>query len=218
MASFLVHFTVYSVILDRIFIMSTLPLTTTLLLAQIADFGERQAWEEFDRRYRPVLLAFGRSLGLSRDDAADMAQTTLSDMARALRDGQYCREKGRLRSWILGIARNRASRIMAARAATCQRLDETPDLSDERMEALWQRAREKAIVDLALARLRETTRMAPSTLSAFELVALRGVPAAEVAVLCGLGSVDEVYVARSRVTARLRTLVVELEALLDDAE
>jgi RNA polymerase sigma-70 factor (ECF subfamily) len=197
--------------------MSTLPLTTTLLLAQIADFRESQAWEEFDRRYRPVLLAFGRSLGLGPDDAADMAQSTLADMARSLRDGQYSREKGRLRSWILGIARHRAARILSARAMGALPVEEPVDLSDERMEALWQRAREKAMVDLALARLRASSRLAPSTLSAFELVALRGVPAAEVAVLCGLGSIDEVYVARSRVTARLRAIVADLEALYDEA-
>ncbi len=198
--------------------MSTLPLTTTLLLAQIADFGESRAWEEFDRRYRPVLLTFGISLGLGRDDAADMAQTTLADLARGLRDGQYCRGKGRLRAWIFGIARHRAARIIATRRCVQHLADELGALSDERMADLWEQARQKAIVDAALARLRETSRIAPATLSAFELVALRGVPAVEVAVLCGMRGADEVYIAKSRVTQRLRQIVAEIETLYDEAD
>ena len=53
------------------------------------------------------------------------------------------------------------------------------------------------------------------TLRAFELVALRGVPAAQAGEQCSM-SVDQVYVARSRVTKRLRVLVDELTAAFEE--
>lgn len=197
--------------------MTSLPLTTTLLLSQISDFGQSEAWEEFDRRYRPMLLAFGRSLGLGHEDAADMAQTTLADLAVGLRDGKYDRKRGRLRSWILGIARNRAARIAGVRARGGVSSVEIDAMSEETLTELWEDARRRTILDLALNRLREHSKLAPSTLTAFELVALRGVPAAEAAKLSGLRGPDDVYVARSRVTRSLREIVASFEAIYDEA-
>jgi DNA-directed RNA polymerase specialized sigma24 family protein len=197
--------------------MSTLPLTTTLLLAQICDPQHTDAWTEFDRRYRPVLIGFGRGLGLSHEDAADMAQWTLADLAKALSKGRYDRHRGRLRSWIMGIARNRAARIVGIRAHARLSPQDLEAITDETMADLWDKARHKALLEHALALLRDTSRFAPATLAAFELVALRGVPAVEVASLCGFAGPDDVHVARCRVTRRLREIVADLEHLYDEA-
>ncbi len=198
--------------------MSTLPQTTTLLLAQIADFGQTEAWETFDRRYRPVLTALGRSLGLNDADAADMAQTTLADMAVALRAGQYDRAKGRLRSWILGIARHRAARLLDLRKSRREvgLLADLDQISDDALTDLWLAARQKTIVEAALTQLRTQSRFEASTLLAFELSTLRGVPPGEAAVLAGLDGAEDVYIARHRVTRRLREIAVELEPLYDE--
>jgi hypothetical protein len=48
-----------------------------------------------------------------------------------------------------------------------------------------------------------------------ELVALRGVPAQAAAEQCGM-SVDEVYVAKNRVTRQLREIVTEMTKAYDD--
>jgi DNA-directed RNA polymerase specialized sigma24 family protein len=54
------------------------------------------------------------------------------------------------------------------------------------------------------------------TMLAFELVALRGVPTGEAAHQCGM-STEQVYVAKSRVTKRLRQIVAQLtEAFEED--
>lgn len=197
--------------------MSSLPLTTTLLLSQISDFGQSEAWSEFDGRYRPMLIAFGRSMGLGYEDAADMAQSTLADLAVGLRDGKYDRQRGRLRSWILGIARHRAARIVSARGRGGVSSVEIDAMSEETLTEMWEDVRRRTILDLALNRLREQSKLAPSTLRAFELVALRGVPPAEAAKLSGLRGADDVYVARSRVTRSLREIVASFEAIYDEA-
>ena len=47
--------------------------TNTMLLEQLTHPGHQDAWEEFDSRYRPILLAFGKRLGLQNDDAEEAA-------------------------------------------------------------------------------------------------------------------------------------------------
>src|SRR5438067_220203 len=81
--------------------------TTTQLLESLRDPNNDGLWQLFDERYRPVLMAFARRRGLSEEDAAEVAQETLTQCMSDYRAGRYERSKGRLSSWIIGIARNR---------------------------------------------------------------------------------------------------------------
>src|SRR5882672_6361039 len=90
--------------------------TTTLLLAGLTDPANREIWREFDDRYRPVLQAFARRLGLADEDADEIAQDVLARFVERYRAGEYDRERGRLRSWIFGIARTRVADWRRSRA------------------------------------------------------------------------------------------------------
>ncbi len=81
--------------------------TTTALLEALHDPACEQVWQEFDGRYRPVIIALALHLGLRHDEASEVAQETLSQFVRDYLAGRYDRGRGRLRSWILGIARHR---------------------------------------------------------------------------------------------------------------
>ena len=81
--------------------------TTTQLLEALFGPGEEAVWREFDARYRPIIFAFARELGVAAEDAADVAQQTLTEFLRDYRAGKYDRRRGRLRAWIIGIARHR---------------------------------------------------------------------------------------------------------------
>ena len=91
--------------------------TTTALLDDLADPANEAVWHDFDARYRPVLVGFGRRLGLGAEDAADAAQDALARFVRSYREGRYDRGRGRLSSWIIGIARNCIVDQMRTRAA-----------------------------------------------------------------------------------------------------
>ena len=91
--------------------------TTTHLLEGLFDPAADSVWQEFDRRYRPIIVGLARKMGLADEDAADVAQETLVRFIKAYRAGQYHREKGRLRSWIIGIAIYRIADARRARAA-----------------------------------------------------------------------------------------------------
>ncbi|MBL0921283.1 MAG: sigma-70 family RNA polymerase sigma factor [Phycisphaerales bacterium] len=194
--------------------------TTTKLIEDLRDPANTEAWEGFDARYRPVLLAFARRLGFSPEDASDIAQQTLVEFVRCHREGRYIREQGRLSSWIIGIARNVASAARrtraAARAGDGSALAELPE--ESRLAEVWEDERRRAILEQALSILRTTSRADANTLLAFELFALRSVPAEEVATRCSM-SVDSVYVAKNRMTRRLRDIVEQITgAYSEDGE
>lgn len=86
-----------------------------------------------------------------------------------------------------------------------------PRSLDAHLDEAWERELERRIAVEAFSRLRTSTSIAESTLRAFELVAIREVPAEAVATQCGM-TVDQVYVARSRVASRLRELVASVAA------
>ena len=204
--------------------------TTTRLIEDLRDPANAEAWSRFDARYRPVLIAFARKLGFGADDASELAQQTLAEFARAYHDGRYHREQGRLSSWLIGIARNVGSGMRRKRRAGVrdgvggvvggdtmvgEAAAELPD--EQQMTRIWAREREQAILTEAMGILREATRTDANTVRAFELFALRGVPAEEVAAQCGI-AVDSVYVIKNRLTKRLREIVRDLTAAYDEGE
>jgi RNA polymerase sigma-70 factor (ECF subfamily) len=200
--------------------------TTTLLLDSLKDVANAAVWEEFDARYRPILHGFARKLGLNDEDSADVAQQALTEFVRDYRAGRYERGKGRLSSWLISIARNKAIDVHRVSGRRREWRGESAfepipgsrpplEVQDSASDAEhWESERRHAILALALTKLRENSRTAETTIKAFELVALRGVPTDAVARECGI-SVDEVYVAKNRVTKQLREIVAQITQVYD---
>lgn len=191
--------------------------TTTKLLDALRDLSNEPAWAQIDSRYRPVVTGLARRLGLNQSDAEEVAQQTLTEFVRAYRDGRYDRTKGRLSSWILGIAHHTALRLMrtGGRAVLVGDAALTEVADEPVLRSIWADERDREILSRALQMLRDESAMDERTLNAFELVAIRGVPVEAVASQCGM-SVDQVYVARSRATKRLRRIVEDLTSAFEE--
>lgn len=194
--------------------------TTTKLLDALRDQSNEPVWRHIDSRFRPVIAGLARRLGLRDADADEVAQHTLSEFVQAYRDGRYDRAKGRLSSWILGIAHHTTLKFLRSgkreRGVGGSDDDPVPEVPDETaLRSIWTDERDRAILDRAMGMIRDESAMDDRTLTAFELVGLRGVPAPEAAVQCGM-TVDQVYVAKSRVVRRLRELVAELTAAFEE--
>jgi RNA polymerase sigma-70 factor (ECF subfamily) len=191
--------------------------TTTAMLDDLLDPANEQVWRQFDRRYRPIVVAFARRLGLQPEDAADAAQETLRRFVLAYRQGKYERDRGRLRSWLIGIARNcildlrqeAASRPERPGLTAIERLPEEAQLT-----SIWDDERDRAVLRDALDALRTETRTDERTITAFEEVALQQRPAADVAASMGM-SLNDVYLAKHRCLRRLRGLVEDLADAYD---
>jgi RNA polymerase sigma factor (sigma-70 family) len=191
--------------------------TTSALLNSLRDPANEAAWNELDGRYRPILFNLARRAGLADADAADAAQETLAEFFGAYRDGKYDRSRGRLRQYMLGIARRRVADVRRARARPAAQLDgeALADEDDAGWEAAWEAEKRADLLRKAIDELRASERLNATTLAAFEMAGLRHVPVAEVARSLSITE-QEVYLAKSRCLQRVRTLIERLQAAYDD--
>ena len=185
--------------------------TTTILLERLRDFDDA-AWEEFVERFRDPVVRFGMRLGLGEGEVDDFAQDTLIAFAKAYREGRYQRDRGRLSSWLFGIAHKEAQRmkrecakrpgLVPGRAdGSTTFFSSQPD--EDELRKTWDDGWDHHVIARCLEQAR--SEFEPSTFEAFELAALRQVPAEEVARRLGLTR-NAVYVAKHRVLARLGEL------------
>lgn len=188
--------------------------TNTDLLLALRDQGNDRAWTLFCARYQPVLIAFARRLGLSSSDAQDAAQDSLFAFARAYRQGDYDRTRGRLRNWLLSIAahkiRDLQRKVCRQPAALGTQEDTTwfDDIADDRQasnicEAQWH----NAILDSCLDKV--SRHVEPATMQAFRLYVIEDRGVDEVAAKMNMTR-NAVFKAQRRVMTRLRELYEQM--------
>lgn len=199
---------------------STVPttLTTTALLRDLMKPANSPIWEEFDARYRPILIGTARKIGLNAVEAEEVAQDTLACFVENYRAGKYDRDRGRLRSWILGIARNRIAELHRSRARRREHRGDSALVNvpnESELDQLWITERRAQLVKRALRTIRETSNLEDRTIRAFEAFANSEQTAAEVGRDLGMTAAD-VYMAKNRVARRLRDILSQLESTYDD--
>ncbi len=192
------------------------PLTSASLLVRIRNGRDQEAWEQFVQLYAPVVYGLARKRGLQDADAADVMQDVLRSVVGAAGRLQYDPSRGTFRSWLYTIARNKifnflsANRNNPARGAggtgAHDRLEAVAGSEWEFAEA-WDEEYERNLTALAMERVRGEVQ--PATWQAFWQTAVEGKPGRDVAADLGM-SAGAVYVARSRVLARLKEEVGRL--------
>lgn len=178
------------------------------ILAGILD-GRAEAWQRFSEHYRPLLLSFGQRLGLRESDAQDAAQETLVAFLAGWREGKYERDKGRLRQWLLGIARHKILYLLRQRGRVVQPpdvsgtgfLERLPD--EQSMSQVWEAEWKQWLLSKCLEEVR--TQVEERTFQAFELVTLKGWPAERAAESLSM-TVNALLKANRRVLTRMREL------------
>jgi RNA polymerase sigma-70 factor (ECF subfamily) len=189
--------------------------TNTELLLGLQDAGNDVTWSAFVQRYRPVLVAFGKRLGLSHDTAMDAAQEALMTFLDSYLAGKYTRDKGRLRSWLFGIARNSVRRQWR-KAPREQQVAENDGstafvnkiVGDDSISDAWEQEWRQAVLNNCIDELRKTCE--PQTMRAFELYVLNEWPADKVAKEVGITR-DSVFQAKRRLMKKMREMLESLE-------
>jgi RNA polymerase sigma-70 factor (ECF subfamily) len=194
---------------------ATLPSTRINLLTRLGqDPPDQAGWDEFVERYGRHIYLWCRHWRLQHADAEDVTQDILVKLTRRLRDFVYDPSRS-FRGWLKTVAHHAwrdfvDSRRHARRAAGDSQAQEVM-LTVEAREDLAQKL--EAAFDLELleaAKVRVRLRVAPHTWEAFRLLALEGLPVAEVAARVHL-RVAMVYVAKSKVQRMLQEEIVRLE-------
>jgi RNA polymerase sigma-70 factor (ECF subfamily) len=194
--------------------MTSSPHTRPSLLVRIRDAGDRLAWRQFVDLYAPLVYRFARQRGLQDADAADLTQEVLQAVAGASGRLEYDPARGSFRGWLFTVARNRLHNFRLRQRRHAQRFPQPEEgqldaTAAPEEEALWDREYEQRLFDWAAEQVRG--HFQDSTWQAFWRTAVDGETAKDVADALGL-SVGAVYVARSRVLARLREQIQEVQA------
>jgi len=187
-----------------------LTVTRTDILEGLKDAGNRTVWQQYVDRYRPLLVAWFRRLGLAETDAEDVAQETLLAFSTAYREGRYDREQGRLRSWLFGIARNQFRAFRRRRREVRLDTDDAEDVADPTdLEGVFEEEWQDAVLRQGLETVRQEVE--PRTFEAFDLFVHQAWPARRVAEHLGMTE-DAVFAAKHRLLRRLRDLLPRLES------
>ena len=132
--------------------------TQVSLLHRLRDADDDQAWWEFDRQYRELILRYSRRCGLQEADAEDVRQLVMMHLARTLPRFEYDPSRGRFRSYLRRAIKNSVNRHMRRPNQTMEGLGshtEEPE-SEETQDADWEQEWMLHHYRLAMSTIRES--------------------------------------------------------------
>ena len=191
--------------------MSASPVTRPSLLVRIRDPQDREAWNRFVELYTPLIYGYCRRRALQDADAVDVAQEVLRAVASSIPHFDYDRGQGTFRGWLHRVTWSKLCTFYAKRQRHAQGTGDTgvhqmlaalPD-RDEALE--WDREYDRRVYEWAVEQVRGDFRV--RSWQAFWQTAVEAKPAQDVAKALGL-TVGAVYIAKSRVIARLRDRII----------
>jgi RNA polymerase sigma factor (sigma-70 family) len=191
------------------------PTTRRSLVLRLRNLDDEAAWAEFVDVYEPLILRLAQRKGLQEADARDLCQDVFRAVAVAIDRWDPDPAKGRFRAWLFRIARNLLVNFLArerrwprgsGRTSVQDLLDAQPATDAGADAEFVAEFRRRAFRWAAQKVKNEFTE---STWQAFWKTGVENRPVSEVAAELGL-SPGAVYIARSRVLARLRERVEQL--------
>lgn len=196
------------------------PLTSVTLLTRLKYASDVDAWREFVHLYGPVVNGFARKRGLQDADAADLMQEVLRSVARNIGKLVYDPSLGTFRGWLYTVTRNKFFNFLSAQKNQTRgsgdpsiqaRLDDIIARTDDWAED-WEREYQRRLSAKAMDLIRKEFQS--NSWKAFWGTAVVGRPAQDIGAELGM-TTGAVYVAKSRVLARLREEVKQLQGEAD---
>jgi RNA polymerase sigma-70 factor (ECF subfamily) len=191
------------------------PTTRRSLVLRLRNSDDEAAWGEFMELYEPLVYRLARTKGLQDADALDHCQDVFRAVASAIERFDPDPAKGSFRGWLFRIARNLLVNLLAAQrrqvrgagSTSVQELLEAQPSADVEAQSEYETAFKRRAFQWAAEQVQGE--FTDSTWLAFWKTGVENRPVADVAEELGL-TPGAVYVARSRVLARLRERVQQL--------
>jgi len=183
--------------------------TRPSLLIRVRNQNNQEAWHEFDGIYRPMLFRFARARGMGEAEAEEIAQQCMTAIHLHIGGFEYDPGKGRFKSWLGTMVRNRINSALRRRRDVQAGTQEFRDLRDggpepdEVFDTLWRQEHLRHCLRLIRSEVEE------STFRVFVAFVMEEQPLEEVCERFAL-TPNHVRVIRTRMTRRLGQRMVEL--------
>ena len=199
--------------------MDDTPTTRPSLLVRLRNLQDQQSWEEFYTIYQPLVFRMARNQGFQDADASELTQEVFLAVASAIERWDPDPQRGSFRGWLFRIARNLMINWLANRrrhpagagnSDIRKLLAEQPDPHelDGEDSAVFDREYKRQAFAWAADQIRHEFR--ENTWQAFWLTSVENQSVPEAAEKLKI-SAGAVYIARSRIMARLRQKIETLE-------
>jgi RNA polymerase sigma factor (sigma-70 family) len=180
------------------------------LIIRLRDSTDEVAWREFVELYEPLVYRLARGKGLQDSDARDICQEVLHAVARAAERWDSDPARGSFRGWLSRVTRNLVINFLARREepgtgrTSMVELLEAQPKNDLSVSDLFDVEFRRRVFHWAAEKVEKD--FTKDTWQAFWRSAVDGETPGQVAQDLGM-SIGAVYIARSRVMARLRKQV-----------
>lgn len=182
------------------------PKTRNSLILRLRNRDDAESWQEFVAIYEPVIYRVAQRRGMQHADALELVQRVLLAVSRAVDRFQPDSQRARFRTWLYQITHNEfckeykvTHRLRGSGDTQVQvLLDQLPaDSGEDDFSIEYHRSVFRWAAD------RVKCQVKPSTWAAFWRTSVDGERVDAVAEDLGL-SIGAIYIARSRVMARLQ--------------
>jgi RNA polymerase sigma-70 factor (ECF subfamily) len=180
------------------------PSTRASLILRLRKPGDLEAWEQFSELYEPFIFRMARGRGLQDADAHDLTQEVMVRVAKSVSSWEPDQGKGSFRGWLSRITRNMVVDFMRSRSRKINSVEFAEDVAECPESELYDLELRKQAFVWASDKVRPLLKEA--TWRSFWMTAVENKSATEAARETGL-SVGAVYIAKSRVMAKLRDVV-----------
>jgi RNA polymerase sigma-70 factor (ECF subfamily) len=195
--------------------------TRATLLQRLKNWEDQASWQDFFDTYWELIYNVARQSRLTEIEAQDVVQETMVSVAKQMPGFKYDPKLGEFKGWLLNLTRWRiVDQIRKRESHLVARLDQESvlntsnfedviDPNGRQLEEMWQSEWEKNLLEAAMARAKK--RLDPRNYQIFDLHVNRAWEPARVAAALAV-SVDQVYLAKHRVSEMIREEIKRLEA------
>lgn len=186
-----------------------MPSTSISLLQRLCEQPDSDAWQQLMRQYAPMMRGWLRERLVPNQDVEDIIQDVMAVLIQRINEFQRQRA-GSFRCWVRNITVNCMRDHLRKRNRSPHGVGGSgmvkiiQDLGDKQslLSRQWEEEHTKHLVAVILKRVQPEFR--ETTWRAFQGVVLDQLPASQVAKSLGV-SINAVFVAKSRVLARVRS-------------
>ena len=190
--------------------------TRASLIGRLKNWEDQSSWQEFFDTYWKLIYGVARKTGMSDAEAQDVVQETMTSVAKHMPGFHYDPAVGSFKAWLLKLTRWRIiDQVRKRPPVALQSLSEGTgtvecviDPESQMLDQLWDAEWEKNLLDAAVATVKR--KLDPQKYQIFDFYVNKDWPAEKVAERFQT-SVDQVYLAKHRITEMIKAEVARLK-------